>query len=91
MNTKKLFGTLAGLAVLAGLSWHQTREDAPGVGMEDLMTGTALDAPSSEAPAPDISASPEIAAEQECEPAENPAGEDRCEPDKGRSSDRQSG
>lgn len=91
LNSKKLFGTIAGLAILAGLSWHQTRDNATGAGMEDLMTGTALDAPSGEAPGPDITSSPEIAAEQECESLETPDEDNRCEPVNGQASDRQSG
>lgn len=91
MNVKKLFGTIAGLAVLAGLSWHQTRDNAPGTGMEDLMTGTALETPSGEAPAPEITASPEIASEQECESPETPDEDNRCESGNSQSPDRQSG
>lgn len=83
MNVKKLFGTIAGLAVLAGLSWHQTRTDTPGEGMEDLMTGTALDAPAATEHAPEISTAPEIAAEHECEPAEEPGEEGDCNPANG--------
>jgi hypothetical protein len=79
LNAKKLFGTIAGLAVLAGLSWHQTRNDAPGAGMEDLMTGTALETPPAEVSTPDIASSPEIAAEPECEPSEEPGAESDCE------------
>ena len=78
LNAKKLFGTIAGLAVLAGLSWHQTRNDAPGAGMEDLMTGTALETPAAEVSTPDIASSPEIPAEPECEPSEEPGAKSEC-------------
>lgn len=79
MNAKKLFGTIAGLAVLAGLSWHQGRHENPGAGMEDLMTGTALEASPVEVPAPGIASGPEIAAEPECEPSEEPGAESDCD------------
>ena len=78
------------MAILAGLSWHQTRTGLPGAGMEDLMTGTALEAPSVEASAPDIATSPEMAAEPECEASGDPEAESDCEstngqPDNGKS------
>ena len=85
MNVKKLFGAIAGLAVLAALSWHQTRTDAPGAGLEDLMTGTALEAPSAESPKPDIESSPEIAAEPDCESSEEPGAESNCDAANGQS------
>ena len=91
MKVKKLFGTIAGLAVLAGLSWHQTRDDAAGAGLEDLMTGTALETPSAEVPASDIVSSPEMAAEPECESSGEPGEEANCESTNGQPENGKSG
>lgn len=90
MNAKKLFGAIAGLAVLAGLSWHQTRTDLPGAGMEDLMTGTALETPAGETHAPEISSSHEIAAEQECQATEEPGEKEECDSGNGQTPNNQS-
>jgi hypothetical protein len=90
LNAKKLFGTIAGLAVLAGLSWHQGRHEIPGAGLEDLMTGTALETPPAEVSAPEIASSPEVVAEPKCEPSEKSGAKSECDsanglPDNGKS------
>lgn len=42
LNLRKVLGSLAGFVILAGVSYHQVRDDGTGARDQAIMTGTAV-------------------------------------------------
>ena len=81
MNHRKVFGTLAGFIILAGISYHQVRDAGPDPRDTAIMSGTVLSSErlsrrSEEAKVKGAAADPACEVPTAGRPDDSPAGAD---------------